>query len=115
MARVSTPLRPGIPWDARNSWRVRLLRTVAGKVAMLPDDKAGGLYALGLVVLFANSVVADQGICESDKLPGVRRVGQHFLVPGHAGVEDDLSVGLYVGPKGFAGMDGTVFQHQPGL
>ena len=75
---------------------------VAGKVAMLPDDEAADLDAAGLDVLGVDPVVPDQWIGEGDQLAGVRGVGEDFLVPGHAGVENHLAPGETDGTEGLA-------------
>ena len=38
-----------------------------------------------------DAVVPDKRIGKGDHLPVVRRIGDHFLVAGHAGIEDYLA------------------------
>ena len=43
------------------------------------------------VVFAVDAVVADQRIGHADDLPGVGRIGEHFLITGHRRVEDHLA------------------------
>ena len=59
-----------------------------------------------------DAVVADERIGHRHDLARVGRVGEHFLVAGHAGVEDDFAEGLARRAKRAAGEDGAVFEGQ---
>ena len=87
---------------------------VAGFRVVLPDDEARDLHAARLEVALVDAVVADQRVGRDDDLPGVRRVGQHLLVAGHGGVEDDLAEGVGLGAEGAAGVRGAVFEDEVG-
>ena len=63
-------------------------------------------------VLGVDAVVADERIGHGDDLALVGRIGQHFLVAGHAGVEDDLAEGLAGRAEAAAGVDRAVFESQ---
>src|SRR5205085_2082249 len=67
---------------------------VARHPRRLADHEALDLRLLRLGVLRRDAVVADQRIRHGDDLAPVRRVGQHLLVAGHAGVEDRLAEAL---------------------
>ena len=59
----------------------------------LADGEPGDLGTAGLDVLDRDPVVADLGAGHGDDLPGIGRIGQHLLIPGHARVEHDLAQG----------------------
>ena len=59
-----------------------------------------------------DAVVADERVGHRDDLALVGRIGEHLLVAGHAGVEDDLAEGLAGGAEAAAGVDGAVFEGQ---
>jgi hypothetical protein len=44
-----------------------------------------------LSIFVVDAVVADQRIRHHYVLPGVGRIGEDLLIPGHGGIEDDLS------------------------
>ena len=45
----------------------------------------------GLDVFLVGADIADMREGEGDDLPGIRRVGEDFLVPRHGGIEADLA------------------------
>ena len=53
-----------------------------------------------LVIIGGDAVVADMRVGEHDRLTGVGRVSEHFLVTRHDGVEDDLACRRVTGPGG---------------
>ena len=63
-------------------------------------------------VLVVEPVVADQRVRHHDDLTTVGRVGEHFLIPRHGRVEDDLSPRLATGAQGLAPEDAAVAQDQ---
>src|SRR5262249_40871467 len=84
------------------------------EVARVPgefaDDEALNLDLARLLVLVADPVVADMRIGHRDDLALVRGIRQYLLVPGHAGVEDDLAKALPGGPEAMAGVDSPVLE-----
>ena len=60
---------------------------VAGIFTQLRYDEPSHKGFSGLVKFGIHAVVADQRIGHGDNLPGIRRIRQHFLISGHAGVE----------------------------
>ena len=62
-----------------------------------------------------DAVVADLGARHRDDLPGVRRIGQHFLVAGHARVEHDLAAGLAGRAGRLPFVPGAVFERECGF
>ncbi len=75
----------------------------------LANDEAGDLDAGRLEVLVVRAVVALMRGGHRDHLPRVRGVGQHLLVPGHAGVEHRL-------PEHLArSAEGRPLEHRPVL
>ena len=60
----------------------------------LAHDKARDPALAGLVILKIDAVVADQRVGHGDDLAVVGGVGQHLLIAGHAGVENDLADAL---------------------
>ena len=64
---------------------------VARHRRLVADDEAGHLRRARLDVVRRHAVVADLRAGHRDDLPGVRRIGQHFLIAGHARVEHDLA------------------------
>ena len=59
-----------------------------------------------------DAVVADLRARHRDDLPGVRRIGQDFLVAGHAGVEHDFAGGLARRARRVAFEPGAVFERE---
>ena len=67
---------------------------VGGMLRDLAHDKARDPALAGLVILKIDAVVADQRVGHGDDLAVVGGVGQHLLIAGHAGVENDLADAL---------------------
>ena len=68
-------------------------------------------------VLIVRADVADMREGESDDLPGIGRVGQSLLIPGHAGVEAHLAHRVLrrrVGAEATAPEHGAIGQNQSG-
>ena len=55
------------------------------------DHETGGMDEARLVVVGVGAGVADVRVGQRDDLPGIRRVGQDFLVARHGGVEHHLA------------------------
>jgi hypothetical protein len=66
------------------------------------QDEAFHPDGQGLAVLFVDAVIADVGVGHGYHLAGIGRVGQHFLVSGHGGVENDLARGFSGAGEGTA-------------
>ena len=64
---------------------------VAGDRRLLAHDEAGNLRHGRFDVVGRHAVVADLRRGHRDDLSGVRRIGQHFLIAGHARVEHDFA------------------------
>src|SRR5580700_1316339 len=62
-----------------------MVRRVIGDLLHYRSRDAG---AVVLRRASRNSVVADHWVREGEDLPGIRRIGQRFFVPGHTGIED---------------------------
>ena len=91
-ARVSIPSMPMTLLAFRYASRSRSRAEVARHAGQLADDEArrpaaGATRASSAV----DAVVADERVGHRDDLAVVGRVGEHLLVAGHAGVEDDLA------------------------
>ena len=111
-ARVSMPSMPRTSLLAQVVVEGALRAEVAGHARQLADDEALDLRPARLAVVGVDAVVADQRIGHGDDLALVGRIGEHFLIAGHAGVEDDLAGGLAGGAEAAAGVDRAVFQGQ---
>ena len=110
---------PGVhPADARDALGLQVFvqglvtLAVAGLVTMLPDYKPGDPYFGRLEVLGIDTVVAHKRISQGNQLTSIRRIGEHLLVTGHAGIEDHLAVALHPGAHGLAPVHRPVLQHQ---
>jgi len=89
---------------------------VAGLGDVLFHHQAAGGHIRGLDVLRVGADIADMRKGEADDLAGVGRVGQGFLVAGHAGVEAELAHSPRgVSAEAAAPEDGAVRQHQGGV
>ena len=81
-----------------------------GRLTVLAHDEATHVRPARLDVLAVHADVADLRVRHRHELPLVRRVGQDLLVPGHAGVEDELAHGLGLRAEGAAAKHRTVGQ-----
>ena len=101
-----------MPASARNapaSASDRQLLAIGGKLA---HHQPLDVRPRGFVVLAAGAVVADLRIGEDDDLPGIGRIGEHFLVAGERGIEDHFAGPLGGRTKTPALEDRAVFQGQ---
>ncbi|MBA7592146.1 hypothetical protein ES708_34323 [subsurface metagenome] len=87
-------------------------KIVTGYRAFLSDDKAVDPDFSRFKVLLVYAVVADKGIGGHQNLAGIGRVGEHFLVAYHAGVEDDLAVGVGLTSEAVAFIGRAIGQDQ---
>src|SRR5207244_3577391 len=71
-----------------------------------------GPQAIALPVLAVHAVVSQQRIGEGDDLAAVGRIGKHFLIAGHAGVEHHFAARLAERPEGFASEDAAILEGQ---
>ena len=110
--RVSTPAMATTPRACEEVGQ-RLLGAPARRlVAHVAHHEALGEDAPRLHVGAVDPVVADVRHRHGDDLPGVARVGKHFLVAGHRGVEAQLPAGLTIGTTRDAGEDRAVLERQ---
>jgi len=89
--------------------------TVIGRLRdiLLHDQPArGGCEGFDIFLIGAD--IADMGEGEGNDLPGIGRIGQGFLIAGHARVEADLGHRLALGPEAAAPKDAAISQHQAG-
>src|SRR5204863_5220770 len=78
------------------------------------DDETPQENFAALGIGRVDAVVADLGIRHRDDLSAVRRIGQDFLVTGHARIEYDFAVDLAVGPESQTGENFAIFEGQFG-
>ena len=85
----------------------------AGRLlAALLDQKGAHMHLRGLHVLRVDAVIADKGVSHADHLSIIGGIGQHFLIAGHAGIENDFAAGFKFAGKGFALQGEAVFKSQ---
>ena len=72
----------------------------------------GGCQGFNIFPIGAD--IADMREGEGDDLPGIGRIGQGFLIAGHARVEANLGHGLALCPEAAAPKDGTISQDKAG-
>src|SRR5581483_6403328 len=85
---------------------------VTGNVRQFADDEALDLRLAGFAVVVVDAVIADQRIGHCHDLSLVGRVGDDFLIAGHAGVEHNFASRFTGGAKAAAGVDRAVFERQ---
>src|SRR5260370_33172984 len=61
---------------------------------------------------FTRSVIALERVGHAYHLPGIRGIGQHLLVAGHGGVEDDLTLAQNISAQRRADEGAAVLEHQ---
>ncbi len=99
-------------------WRIEVVAEravgapVAGQRRRLAHDEAGHARRLRLGVAGRHAVVADVRRRHRDDLAGVGRIGQHFLIAGHARVEHDLAARFAGRAGGDAAIPGAIFESQ---
>ena len=74
------------------------------------STEAFGAGAVGFVIAFCGSVVADSGVGEDHDLAGIGRIGENFPIAGEGGVENNLTRPLGGRTKAPALEDASVFQ-----
>ncbi len=93
-AREATSIDTGDTAKAETAQHVverRLRPVIARSARHLAHDHAATEWSDRLAVEFVGAVVADVRIGEGDDLAGVARVGDHFLITRHDGVEHHLA------------------------
>src|SRR5262249_18743866 len=83
---------------------------VARDLGQFLNDEPAHVRRLTLLVERVDAIVSDQGIRHRHDLPAIRRIGQHFLVTGHRGVEANLTDACAGRAKRFALEITTVFE-----
>jgi hypothetical protein len=76
------------------------------------DNKPPDIRRPRLNVQSVDAVVADQRVGHGHYLPIIGRIGQHFLIAGHTGIEHDLSERRRGSPESDAVEDPTVRENQ---
>ena len=87
---------------------------MAGLVAILADDEPTDLYPGRFKVLGIDAVIANQRISKGHQLAGVGRIGQNFLITGHARIEHNFAEALDLSAKTNTLVYRAVFQDQIG-
>jgi len=90
----------------------RFARVMAGRGASPAHDQRARPRTRRFGVGVAHAVVALQGVCHTDHLTGIRRVGQHLLVTRHGSVEYDLSLTQGIGPERHTDEGAAVLEHE---
>ena len=94
--------------------QVRIERLTRPEVAFVAteflDDETSQLQPATFHILDVDSVVSDQRVRHRDDLAAVGRVGEDFLIAGHAGVKDDFAMNFTRGTKGSTFEDRTINQ-----
>src|SRR5262249_32834614 len=80
----------------------------------LANDKPFDMRLARFEVFGIDAVITDERISHADDLPAIRRIGEHFLVAGHARIENDLAKRLAGSAEMAAGIDGPVLKGQFG-
>ena len=78
----------------------------------LPHHAADRAKASAFVVFLVRANIADMREGEGDDLAVVGRIGHHFLIAGHRGVEADFAHRAAGGTEALAPDDGAVTQHE---
>ena len=110
-------VQPGNAIAAQLSVERALSTRVASISREFPNHKRTALDAVGLCVVIAAPVIANQRVSHYDHLAGVRRVADDFLVATHAGVENHLAVNISARIERSAEehtvKHSTAFEHEP--
>ena len=85
---------------------------VGGLLAAFLDQQGAHVHAAGFHVFGGDAVVADERIGHAHHLSVIGGVGEHFLIAGHACIENHFPTGLEIAGKGFALKAETVFKYQ---
>src|ERR1043166_1308826 len=113
-ARVDVADRDDLVFDEVVAQRA-LGAPVAGNGRLVADDEAGAMRRLRLAVVGGDAGVADLRTRHRDDLSRLRRIGQDFLVAGHARVEHDFAGGFAARARSDAAEPGSVFQGKDGF
>ena len=109
------PSSPILPESSRNDFKLCLHPPVAGIGLIFFNNKTFQMNARRFHVLVINAVIADQRIRHGDDLTFIGGIGNHFLITGHACIEDDFPQCFACARKGKTLKDTAVFQDQQGL
>ncbi|MGC3980833.1 MAG: hypothetical protein QM808_06215 [Steroidobacteraceae bacterium] len=91
-----------MPLAASQSPNVRSARKLEGCGHFLAHDAADRAIGPRIRVFVVDADIADMREGESNDLPRVARVGHHFLISGHGGVEADFADCLADGAEALA-------------
>src|SRR5439155_17937890 len=75
-------------------------------------DESRDLKTTRFDILSGDAIVADFRTRHRDDLSGIRRIGQYFLVAGHARVEHDFAGGFSWGAGRFAAIPDSIFERE---
>jgi hypothetical protein len=81
----------------------------------IPANEAGDFDAVAFNFGVFDAVVANMHVGGNQDLPEIRRVGENFLITGHAGVETNFAGGCAGFAGGFTVEYGTVFEKENGF
>ena len=88
---------------------------VTGDRRGFPHDEPGHLRAARFGIVRRHAVVADLRAGHRHNLSGVRRIGQHLLIAGHASNEHDLAARRSLRANRLALVPDAVFERQHGI
>ena len=106
---------PGDPTDRIACKKIlkSVLRPPAAREAGdISHDKCVRMRLSRLHIRLADPVVPDERVGHNDRLTGVGRIRQDFLITGHRRVENDLRYDLFLPADRPSLIDCTVFQYQ---
>ena len=66
----------------------------------------------GLVVVRIGAVIADLRVGQDNDLPGIRRIGENFLVAGDGSIKNDFPVAFAFRAMASAAEDSSIFQRK---
>src|SRR5690349_14371825 len=78
----------------------------------LTHDQSFDKRVCGFVVFRIGAVVSDFGVGKNDDLPGVRGVGEYFLVTGERGIKNYFPVTFAFRAVASAAEDSSIFQRK---
>jgi hypothetical protein len=92
--------------------RSAVLSPAAGEQRQIADHQTRRPDTIRFDILDVGTGVADVRIRQRDDLPGVRRIGENFLIAGHRGVEHHFTNGLPLDAYRGAAKHTAVFERQ---
>ena len=87
---------------------------VRGNLRKLAHDERFDIGARGFFIVEIRADVADVRIGKANDLTGIAGVGENFLVPGEAGIENDFAAAARNRARSAAVKDAPVFESQSG-